>query len=189
MSPSTNCQQSCPEVALSAITRQADLLRGTSIFLLTLTAILSGTTHRSARALTFQLTVDNSASSAPAGFLPAFNGAIQFYQTTFTDPITIKLQVGWGTIDNHSMSPGALGQSLVNGQVSSNFAGVKSALVSDAKSGSGQTSVASSHLCRIRQLPWWMAQRSRTRRGTHFRFGCNNPRAATTEASGSREEL
>ena len=40
------------------------------------------------------------------------------------------------------MSPGAFGQSLVNGQISSNFGGVKSALISDAKSAADQTSVA-----------------------------------------------
>jgi hypothetical protein len=129
-------------MALSAITRQASLLRGTSTFLLAFIAMLFGATHRSAHALTFSLSFDTSVSSAPVEFLPAFNSAIQFYQTTFTDPITIKLQVGWGTVNNQSMSPGALGQSLVNGQINSNFGGVKSALVSDVKSAADETSVA-----------------------------------------------
>jgi hypothetical protein len=118
------------------------MLHVSQAFLLSLVAVSFGATQRSALALTFQLTYDSSTSTAPAGFLPAFNNAIQFYQTTFTDPITIKLQVGWGTINNKSLVPGAFGESLVNGQVFSNFAGVKSALMSDAKSAADQTSVS-----------------------------------------------
>ena len=129
-------------MALSAILRHANSLRGTSTFLPAFTAILFSATYQSAHALTFQLSYDASVANAPAEFLPAFNSAIQFYQTTFTDPITIKLQVGWGTVNNQSMSPGAFGQSLVNGQINSNFGGVKSALISDAKSAADQTSVA-----------------------------------------------
>jgi PEP-CTERM motif len=117
------------------------MLHVSSILLLSLVAVQYSIPPPSAHALTFQLTYDSSISTAPAGFLPAFNNAIQFYQTTFTDPITIKLQVGWGTINNKSLIPGALGESLVNGQAFSNFAGVKSALMSDAKSAVDQTSV------------------------------------------------
>ena len=103
--------------------------------------VLFSAAQRSVHALTFQLSYDASVASAPAEFLPAFNNAIQFYQTTFTDPITIKLQVGWGTVNNQNMSPGPFGQSLVNGQINSNFGGVKSALISDAKSAADQTSI------------------------------------------------
>jgi sulfatase modifying factor 1 len=109
------------------------------IFILSLIAAVSNV--RVAHALTFQLSYDASVASAPTEFLPAFNNAIQFYQTTFTDPITIKLQVGWGTVNNQNMSPGAFGQSLVNGQINSNFGGVKSALIGDAKSATDQTSI------------------------------------------------
>jgi hypothetical protein len=139
-------QQSCYETVLSMAlgtrVRQAGMLHVSSILLLALVATQCGILPRSAHALIFQLTYDSSISTAPAGFLPAFNSAIQFYQTTFIDPITIKLQVGWGTINNKSLVPGALGESLVNGQVFSNFAGVKSALMSDAKSAADQTSVS-----------------------------------------------
>ena len=129
-------------MALIATTRQAGVLRVSAIFLLALAALLFCPTRRSAQALTFDLSYDSSVPGAPAGFLPAFNDALQFYETTFTDPITINLQVGWGTINNQSLSPGAVGESFVNGQVFSHFAGVKSALSSDAKSAADETSVA-----------------------------------------------
>jgi len=52
----------------------------------------------SAQALTFNLTFDPSTASAPAGFSTAFDDAILFYETTFDDPITINLDVGWGEV-------------------------------------------------------------------------------------------
>jgi hypothetical protein len=94
-----------------------------------------------AQALTFHLTYDSSTASAPAAFFSAVDDAIQFYQTTFTDPITINLQVGWGTVNNQNMRPGAFGQSLVSGQMGSSFGAVKSALTNDAKTTLDQTSV------------------------------------------------
>ena len=95
MSPPTICQRPC----------QSGILRVALIFALSLIAVLSGASQRSAHALTFQLTYDSSVSAAPAGFLSAFNNAIQFYETTFSDPITIKLQVGWGTMDDKGLVP------------------------------------------------------------------------------------
>ena len=129
-------------MALIATTRQAGVLRVSAIFLLSLAALLLCPTQRPAQALTFHLSYDSSVPVRAAGFLPAFNDALTFYETTYTDPITINLQVGWGTINNQSLSPGAVGESFVNGQVFSHFAGVKSALINDAKSAMDQTSVA-----------------------------------------------
>ncbi len=119
---------------------RARILRVSSIFILRLVAVVSNV--RLAHALTFHLTYDSSACGALAAFFSAFDSAIQFYQSTYNDPITINLQVGWGTVKNQNMSPGAFGQSLVNGQIVSNFGAVKTALINDAKSAADQTSVA-----------------------------------------------
>ena len=110
------------------------------ILILSLVALASNVP--TAHALTFHLTYDNSTNSAPAAFFSAVNDAIQFYQTTYTDPITINLQVGWGTVNNQNMNPGAFGQSLVNGQMGSSFGAVKSALSNDAKTTVDQNSVS-----------------------------------------------
>ena len=48
---------------------------------------------------TFNVTYDPSVAGAPAGFIPAFNTAIQFFENSFVDPITINLNVGWGEIN------------------------------------------------------------------------------------------
>jgi hypothetical protein len=139
-------QQSCSDfnssTVLSASAHRTVILNACPIFLILLIVALSIADGRSARALTFHLTYDSSASTAPPGFLPAFNDALQFYETNYIDPITINLQVGWGTINNQSLLPGAVGESFTNGQVFSNFAGVKSALNSDAKSTADLLSIA-----------------------------------------------
>jgi hypothetical protein len=74
---------------------------GAVLFLISLVGSLLGPAQLSALALSFNVTFDSSTNGAPAGFFPAFNDAIQFYQTTYSDPITINLQVGWGKITQH----------------------------------------------------------------------------------------
>jgi hypothetical protein len=111
------------------------------IVVLSLCAALIGVSQQPAVALTFSLTYDASVGTAPTAFLPAFNDALEFYETKFNDPITINLQVGWGTINNQSLAPNAVGESFINGQFFSGFAGVKAALMSDAKSAADQLSV------------------------------------------------
>jgi hypothetical protein len=87
-----------------------------------------------AQALSFNLSFDTSTSAAPGGFFTAFNDAIQFYETQYTDPITINLHVGWGEIDGGSLNPGDLGQSLTNQQGFYTYGQVRAALLGDAKS-------------------------------------------------------
>ena len=117
--------------------------RATRILLLSFACARFGGTQPSAQAVSFNVTFDSSTSTAPAGFFTAFNDAIQFYETTFTDPITINLQVGWGKINGQSLSPGNLGQSSTFQQGFYSYAQVKSALVNDAQSAADATAVAS----------------------------------------------
>jgi hypothetical protein len=87
-----------------------------------------------ARALMFDVTYDPSVLSAPAAFETAFQDAINLYQTTYTDPITINIDVGWGEIDGNPLNPGNLGQSRTNQPGNFTYTQVRNALISDAKS-------------------------------------------------------
>lgn len=130
-------------IGLAADSRTVRFFRISLILLFSFLGALLGPVQPFAQALTFHLTFDNSATSAPAGFLPAFNSALQFYETTFTDPITINLQVGWGTINNQSLNPpGALGESFANGPGFFTYGQVKATMAGDAQSAADQTSVA-----------------------------------------------
>jgi hypothetical protein len=96
----------------------------------------------SSRALTFNLTYDSSTTGAPAGFFTAFQYAIDFYQTNFTDPVTINLQVGWGKINGVNLNPGNLGQSSTFQPAGKTYAQIKAALTADAKSADDAKAVA-----------------------------------------------
>lgn len=64
-----------------------------------------------AQALTFNVSYDSSVSSAPSGFTSAFQNAVVFYQNTFTNPININLNVGWGEVNGQTLGSGSLGAS------------------------------------------------------------------------------
>ena len=87
-----------------------------------------------ARALLFNVSYDASVANAPVAFQAAFQNATSFYQSTYTDPITINIDVGWGEIDGNPLTPGNLGQSRTNQPGNFSYSQVRSALISDAKS-------------------------------------------------------
>ncbi|MDA8094118.1 MAG: NF038122 family metalloprotease [Betaproteobacteria bacterium] len=106
------------------------------------TAALGLGAPRAADALNFNLSYDPSVSSAPAGFVPAFQSATQFYATHFSDPITVNLQVGWGEVANAPLGSNVLGESATNAQGPYTFGQVKAALSADAKTASDATALA-----------------------------------------------
>ncbi len=92
--------------------------------------------------LSFSVTFDSSTSGAPADFFTAFNNAKQFLESTYADPITINMQVGWGKINGQNLTPGNLGQSLTNQQGFYSYAQMKTALTNDTTTSSDTTAVA-----------------------------------------------
>lgn len=107
-----------------------------------LLGVASLATPAQASTLTFNVTYDASTASAPAAFFSAFNYAVQFYEAKFDDPITININVGWGEINGHSLSPGDLGNSLTNQQGFYSYSQIRTALQNDAKSAADATAVA-----------------------------------------------
>lgn len=83
--------------------------------------------------LVFNISFDSSATSAPAGFIAAVENAAQLYASTFSNPVTINLDVGWGEIGGQRLSPGALGESETYLDNYS-YSQVRSALIADATS-------------------------------------------------------
>jgi hypothetical protein len=100
-------------------------------------------TSGSATALVINANYDTSVNSAPAGFATAFQGVIDFFQSTFTDPITVNIGVGWGEVGGYTISAGALGQSQTYLAGYYSYGKVRDALIADAKSSADSTAVAS----------------------------------------------
>lgn len=54
---------------------------------------------------------DSSVASAPAGFQSCINAVCQYYDTIFTNNLTITLDVGYGEVKGNALSSGDLGAS------------------------------------------------------------------------------
>jgi hypothetical protein len=57
------------------------------------------------------VTYDQSQSSLPTGFVAAINYVVNYYESIFTNPSTVNIDVGYGTIDGQPLQSGALGES------------------------------------------------------------------------------
>jgi hypothetical protein len=85
--------------------------------------------------LIINVSYDSSVNSAPSAFTTAFAAAVQFLENTFTNPITVNIDVGYGEIgpNNTPLGSNALGESntFFNNYT---YTQVKNALVADTSS-------------------------------------------------------
>jgi len=88
------------------------------------------------------VTFDSSVGSAPAGFTSTVNAVVQYFETQFTDPITLNISVGYGEVGGQALGSGALGESLTYLNFYS-YSQLLGALSADATTAADQTAVAS----------------------------------------------
>ena len=85
---------------------------------------------------------DSSVSSAPAGFTQTIANVVNFYESQFSTPLTITIDVGFGEIDGQSVAPGALGESQTY-MTPVSYSQLEAALVNNANA-IGDTAAAAS---------------------------------------------
>ena len=88
------------------------------------------------------VTYDPSVASAPAGFTTTVNAVFQYFQSQFTDPISVNISVGYGEVGGQALGSGALGESLTY-LSSYGYSQLLGALTADATTATDQTAVAS----------------------------------------------
>ncbi len=81
--------------------------------------------------LVINVIYDSSVANAPAGFTAAIAAVVSFYESHFTNPVTITVDVGYGEIDGQPLGSGALGESETF-LTSVSYADLRSALVASA---------------------------------------------------------
>jgi hypothetical protein len=54
---------------------------------------------------------DQSVSSLPAGFVAAVNYVVNYFDSVFTNPVTVNIDLGYGEIAGQALGSGALGES------------------------------------------------------------------------------
>jgi hypothetical protein len=92
--------------------------------------------------LTINISYDPSVASAPAGFTAAVSQVVQFFETHFSDPVTINIAVGYGEVGNQALAAGALGQSITYYE-QFGYSTIRDALIADATTAADATAVAS----------------------------------------------
>ena len=80
--------------------------------------------------LVINVVYDPGVSNAPAAFTADVQSVVNYYESHFSNPITITIDVGYGEVDGQSLGSGALGESITYfGQVS--YSQLQSALVAN----------------------------------------------------------
>jgi len=92
--------------------------------------------------LVINITYDASVANAPAGFEAVVASVVQFYESEFTNPITLNIDVGWGEIDGQGLLSDALGESESYLE-SFSYSQIRSALIANATSSSQLSAVDS----------------------------------------------
>ena len=121
-----------------------------------LVAILTVLVSLPAHALTINPIYDGSISGLPAAtslaITSAFAAASQYFQSTYSDPITINIDVYLGANGPFSTNPSG-GASWANYMAGSSFATIRAALTNDAKSAADAQSIGSGTVPAVNPSP------------------------------------
>ena len=67
---------------------------------------------------------DSSVTNAPTGFVAAVNYVVNYFDTLFTNNVTINLNVGYGEVAGQTLASGALGESVSSSYVAESYSSV-----------------------------------------------------------------
>jgi hypothetical protein len=87
---------------------------------------------------------DSSVAAAPPQFTTIVADVVEFFDSTFSNPITINIDVGWGEVDGLALSARSLGESITNfDNTYFSYDQVRAALIAKAVSPNAKEAVAS----------------------------------------------
>ena len=107
-----------------------------------------GPQRRHGQGLAINVVYDPSVASAPAGFTQTIANVVNFYESHFSNPVTITIDVGYGEVDGQAMQAGALGENQAY-MTSVSYSQLQAALVNNANA-LGDTAAAASLLRPVR---------------------------------------
>jgi VCBS repeat-containing protein len=93
--------------------------------------ILAEVPGQASAGLVINIVYDASVANAPAGFTQAVANVVSFYESEFTNPVTITIDVGYGEIDGQALQSDALGESQAY-LTSVSYAQLQAALANNA---------------------------------------------------------
>jgi len=101
--------------------------------------VISGT---QSSGLIINVTYDASCASAPSGFTADVAAAIQYFESHFSNPITLNIDVGYGECAGTTLGSSTLGETNYNYTGPYTYSQVKNALVANATTGNDTTAIA-----------------------------------------------
>jgi hypothetical protein len=78
----------------------------------------------------------NTLNTAPAGFFSAVNYVVSLFDVTFTNNVTVNIEIGYGKFPYDNSTVPALGESEQNGLVWGDYSQVRQALINEGAPGS-----------------------------------------------------
>ena len=78
---------------------------------------------------------NSSVANAPAAFIAAVNYVVNYYDTLFTNNVTINLNVGYGEVAGQTLASNALGESYAPSYASESYSSVVNALKAEGAPG------------------------------------------------------
>ncbi len=87
-----------------------------------------------------KISYDSSTKNAPAGFFTAVQAAVNYWDATITNPITLSMTFGYGSVDGQKIDADALAENIEEGYYFS-YSDVASGLTSTALSAADHTAV------------------------------------------------
>jgi Hint domain len=85
---------------------------------------------------------DTSVDGAPQEFKNAINYVVNLFDATFTNPVIINIDVGWGEIAGRAISSGTIGESQIAPSAVYDYSTLRTALIDDANSSTNPLQLA-----------------------------------------------
>ena len=99
---------------------------------------------------------DSSVNNAPAGFVSGVQSVVNYFESHFSNPVTITIDVGYGEVMGQSLGSGALGESITYfDQVS--YTQLRNALVANANAIGDSAAAASLPATSPVNGQWWVS--------------------------------
>jgi len=110
----------------------------------------------SSTGLIININWDSSVANAPAAFKTDVMQVVNYYESHFSNPITITIDVGYGEVGGYSLGSGALGESITYfDQVS--YAQLQSALVENLNANGNSAAAATLPATSPVSGQWWVS--------------------------------
>lgn len=116
----------------------------------------SSITNQSSGGLVVNVVYDASVANAPAGFTADVQSVINYFESHFSNPVTITIDVGYGEVDGTSLGSGALGESITYFDPVS-YAQLQSALAANLNANGNSAAAATLPATSPVSGQWWVS--------------------------------